>query len=79
MTDHETARVLGELKTELHSTNKTIERIAASIERSINDHESRLRQLESEQLKASGVIRLIAWLGAPSFAAILFFLVKGGK
>lgn len=69
---------LARLRTELHATNTNVSRIADSLERALNDHEGRLRHLEAAQLRTEGVLKLVAWLGAPSAAAIVLFLSQRG-
>lgn len=44
--DHQTAVELAQLRTELHATNRNMERIAISVEKTIGDHESRIRAVE---------------------------------
>ena len=46
----ETAVELARLRTELHSTNESIKRIADSLDRTLRDHESRLRTVEATAL-----------------------------
>lgn len=69
---------MARLRTELHATNTNVSRIADSLERALNDHEQRLRRIEAEQLRAQGVIKLVAWLGAPTAAALVIFLSQRG-
>jgi len=75
-TTDKTAIELAQLRTELHATNATVERIANALERTLGDHETRLRTVEGDRLRAQGVLRLVAWLGAPTVAATLFLLAK---
>ncbi|GJI97017.1 hypothetical protein RugamoR57_37350 [Duganella caerulea] len=75
-TTDKTAIELAQLRAELHATNANIERIATALERTLSDHETRLRTVEGDRLRAQGVIRLVAWLGAPTVAAVLFLLAK---
>ena len=58
---------LARIETSLASMTETLKKIA-------DDHEHRLRYLEAENLRQSGVLKLVAWLGAPGAAAIVFFL-----
>lgn len=51
-----------------------IERIASVLEDVTKDHEKRLRELESKQARAEGVLKLISFIGAPGVAAIVVFL-----
>ena len=39
-----------------------------------DDHEHRIRYLEAENLRQSGVLKLVTWLGAPAASAIVLFL-----
>lgn len=68
--DHKTAVEIALLRSE-------VTRIANVVERVIQDHESRLRNLEQIQLAQGGVLRLIGWLGAPTAAAMLYFVARG--
>lgn len=53
-----------------------LERIAVVIEKTTQDHESRIRDLERQQERTTGVLKLVGWLGAPATAAIVVFLSK---
>ena len=59
----ETAVELGRLRTELQGPNATMGRIADAVEKTMGDHESRLRIVESAQLRTAGVLKLLAGLG----------------
>lgn len=53
------------------SMNETLKKIA-------DDHETRIRHLEKLVQLVLGVLKLLAWLGAPSTAAVIFFLASKG-
>jgi len=51
-----------------------LERIAVVLEKTTLDHEQRLRELERQQERTAGVLKLVGWLGAPAASAIVLFL-----
>lgn len=53
-----------------------IEQIATVLKELVQDHEARIRELERENARQAGVLKLIGWLGAPATAAVIFFLAK---
>lgn len=53
-----------------------IERIANVLEKTTQDHESRIRELERAQERTAGVLKLVGWLGAPVTAAVVLFIAK---
>lgn len=53
-----------------------IERIANLLEKTSQDHEARIRDLERQQERTMGVMKLVGWLGAPMTAAVVLFLSK---
>lgn len=70
MTDQQTAERLARMETHL-------ERMATVLEKTAQDHEDRLRKLESSVQLVLGVLKLIGWLGAPMAAGLILFLAKG--
>lgn len=69
MTEQQTAERIARIETNL-------ERIAVVLEKTMEDHESRLRTLEHNEQRITGVIKLVAWLGAPTTAALVLFLAN---
>lgn len=55
-----------------------LERITHVLEKTVDDLEQRVRNLEELVQRLLGVIKLIAWLGAPSMAAVILFLASKG-
>jgi hypothetical protein len=55
------------IETNMLSLAETLKKIA-------DDHETRLRQLEADNARLAGVLKLVAWLGAPTTAAVFLFL-----
>ncbi len=55
-----------------------LERIATVLEKTTQDHETRIRSLESDNQRTAGVLRLVGWLGAPATAGIILFLASKG-
>lgn len=53
-----------------------IEQIGTVLKGLVQDHEMRIRELERESGRIAGVLKLISWLGAPTVAAVAFFLSK---
>ena len=66
---HETAVEIALLRSE-------VGRIADVVEKVIGDHETRIRNLEGDQLRTNGVLKLIGWLGAPAAAGVVLVLSK---
>lgn len=80
--DIETAVELAQLRTELHSTNSNIKRIADSLDYALKDHEQRIRALEAAKQSQAGVVGFARWVGAPTLVlagALLFNRVNGGS
>lgn len=71
-----TAVALAQLRAEQHATNATLERIATAIEQTLKEHAGQLRELERALMEARGVVKLVAWLGAPTACAVVFLLAK---
>lgn len=69
MTDQQAAERLARIES-------NIERIALLLEKTSHDHEMRIRELERQVERTTGVLRLIGWLGAPMTAAIVLFMAK---
>jgi hypothetical protein len=65
--EQQSADRLARIETNIASMAETLKRIA-------DDHEHRIRYLEAENLRQSGVLKLVAWLGAPGAAAVVLFL-----
>ena len=53
-----------------------LERIATVLEKTTQDHETRIRSLEGDNLRTAGVIKLVTWLGAPATAGVIWFLAS---
>lgn len=51
-----------------------LERITVVLEKTVDDLQKRVRVLEELVQRLLGVLKLIAWLGAPSTAAVIVFL-----
>lgn len=60
----------------LASIETNIKQIGTVLKELVQDHENRLRYLEHENARQAGVLKLISWLGAPTVAAVAFFLSK---
>lgn len=71
MNEQQTVERLARIETQ-------IERIADVLEKAVGDHETRIRALEADSLRTAGVLKLIGWLGAPSTAAVIYFLASKG-
>ncbi len=67
MTDQPNIERLARIETNIERMAKTLEEIA-------RDHEHRLRALEASEQRNTGVLKLVAWLGAPTTAAVIVFL-----
>jgi predicted nucleic acid-binding Zn-ribbon protein len=57
----QTSIELAQLRAELHSAIQTMERIATAVEKTLGDHEGRLRELEKEASEARGSISALKW------------------
>lgn len=70
------------LRKDIQATNHNMERIATTLEKSFQDHETRLRALEQDNFKQKGVLGLVKWVGAGNIfvwlVAILYFTSKSG-
>ncbi len=53
-----------------------IESMASTLKTIADDHEKRIRTLETGHASQNGVIKLIGWLGAPTTAALIVFLAS---
>lgn len=71
MNDYETAVELAKLRTEMHATNKNLERLVEVV---TVGFEERIRKLESFRDTTMGIVRLVSFIGAPGVAAIIVFL-----
>jgi predicted neutral ceramidase superfamily lipid hydrolase len=70
--EHQTAERLARIETNM-------ERIATAVEKALGDHEDRIRKLESLVERLVGVLKVFAWLGAPTTAALFFMLARHGS
>lgn len=52
---------LAGLRADVQATNRNIERIAQAMEKTLADHEVRLRTLETERSELKGTIKFIQW------------------
>lgn len=68
MNEQQNIERLARIETNIQSMAETLKRIA-------DDHEKRLRGLEQNAERVVGVLKVIGWLGAPTFATLLYFLV----
>lgn len=69
---------IARIRTELHAQTQSVASIADSLKVMLNDHESRLRKIETDQQRALGVLKLLGWLGAPATAGIVLFIAQRG-
>lgn len=68
MNEQQNIERLARIETNIQSMAETLKRIA-------DDHEKRIRLLEEIIQRVVGVLKVIGWLGAPTFATILYLLV----
>lgn len=61
--DHETAIQLERLRAEMHALTRDISRIASAVEKTLDDHEKRLRVVETQGWKMAGVVSFLAVIG----------------
>lgn len=78
-TETETAVELALLRTELHTTNATMGRIATAMEKTLGDHETRIRALEVAKQSTSGALKLISFVGAAPVAGLIYLLANHAK
>lgn len=69
MNEQQNIERLARIETNIAAMADTLKRIA-------DDHEKRLRTLENNSERMQGVLKLVAWLGAPGTAAVVLFLAS---
>lgn len=69
MNEQQSIERLARIETNIAAMADTLKRIA-------DDHEKRLRYLENNAERMQGVVKLVAWLGAPGTAAVIFFVAS---
>jgi len=59
------------LRADLQSTNRNVERIASALEKTLNDHEVRLRPIETAVTEARAITKFVMWAcGLMSFGTL---------
>ncbi len=76
MNDNQLHTDIAGLRADLQSTNRNVERIASALEKTLDDHEGRLRNLEEHVISSRAVIGLVKWLGPVTVAGLIFVLAK---
>lgn len=74
----QTAERIARIETNLERLAESQDRLITVVERVTNSLELRVRNLEQEQHKMQGVLKLVGWLGAPATAGIVLFLAQRG-
>lgn len=75
MSDH-TSVELAQLRAELHATNRNVERIANAVERTLGDHEQRLRSLEATDTGAKTLVKLGSFIGFPTLCLLIYLVAS---
>lgn len=72
----DTAVEIALLRSELHTTNGNMSRIADAVEKALGDHETRLRVVEAANQRTAGVLKLISFIGVVPTAGLVLVLAK---
>lgn len=75
MSDTQLHTDIAGLRADLQNTNKNVERIADSLEKTLGDHETRIRALEEAATGLRTFILILKWLGPAGTLGIFAFAV----
>lgn len=64
------------LEQRLEVIEKNLESIATTLKKLVEDHETRIRELETYYYKSKGITAILSWLGPAGVGAIILYLIN---